>query len=86
MTGLPLDVTRALATHYRIDDTHSNAYTAWKRMGSPRQPSPEQRRQLEAAGQLELLESPKWIDVRAGTAAIDYTLPQQAVSLVSVSW
>ncbi len=86
MTGLPLDVTRALATHYRIDDTHSNAYTAWKRMGSPRQPSPEQQRQLEAAGQLELLESPKWIDVRAGTAAIDYTLPQQAVSLVSVSW
>ena len=24
--------------HYRIDETHSNAFSAWKRMGSPQQP------------------------------------------------
>jgi beta-xylosidase len=30
---------RVLLRHYRIDETHSNAWTAWKKMGSPQQPS-----------------------------------------------
>jgi xylan 1,4-beta-xylosidase len=77
---------RVLMKHYRIDETHSNAWTVWKKMGSPQQPTPEQYRQLEAAGQLELLESPRWIATQKGMAAIEFELPRQAVSLVQLSW
>ena len=38
-----------LVQHYRIDDDHSNAYTAWKQMGSPQPPTPAQYARLEAA-------------------------------------
>jgi xylan 1,4-beta-xylosidase len=42
-----------LLRHYRIDEAHSNAWTAWKPMGSPQHPTPEQYARLEAAGQLQ---------------------------------
>lgn len=72
--------------HYRIDATHSNAYTAWKNMGSPQSPTLEQYAQLEAAGQLQLLESPRWMPTESGTATLRFALPRQSVSLVQVSW
>ncbi|HEY9155931.1 MAG TPA: beta-xylosidase, partial [Opitutaceae bacterium] len=34
-SGLPAGVSSAKLTHYRIDETHSNAFTAWKKMGAP---------------------------------------------------
>jgi xylan 1,4-beta-xylosidase len=75
---------RILLRHYRIDETHSNAWTAWKKMGSPQNPSAEQYAALEAAGQLQELESPRWITVKGGAASIDITLPRQAVSLLNL--
>jgi xylan 1,4-beta-xylosidase len=72
--------------HYRIDDTHSNAFTAWKAMGSPQTPTPEQYAQLKAAGGLQLLDSPRWIDLDAGVATVSLELPRHAVSLVRFSW
>ena len=54
ITGIPAGVKRVLLEHYRIDETHSNAYTAWKNMGSPQAPTPEQYGELKAAGQLQL--------------------------------
>ncbi len=39
--------------HYRIDDTHSNSYTAWKTMGISQTPTAEQYAQLKSAGQLD---------------------------------
>ncbi|HTS65714.1 MAG TPA: hypothetical protein VMH28_27010 [Candidatus Acidoferrales bacterium] len=72
--------------HYRIDNDHSNAYTAWKLMGSPQQPSAEQYAKLEAAGQLQLLTSPEWRLARNGTLTLEFDLPRQAVSLVRLTW
>jgi xylan 1,4-beta-xylosidase len=86
ITGLPADAKRILVRHYRIDQNHSNAYTAWKEMGSPEHPSPEQYSKLESAGQLQLLESPHWMSTQAGTAEIQFTLPLQAISLIQLSW
>ncbi|MGA2570847.1 MAG: beta-xylosidase [Terracidiphilus sp.] len=86
VTGIPAGVGRVLLEHYRIDDTHSNAYTAWKAMGSPQSPTPDQVARLEAAGQLEQLTSPQWLDVRNGKATIDTQLPRQAVSLLRLKW
>jgi xylan 1,4-beta-xylosidase len=72
--------------HYRIDNSHSNAYTLWKQLGSPQQPSAEQYAQLEAAGQLQLLSSPVWLHSKDSAASLDFALPRQAVSLVRLSW
>jgi xylan 1,4-beta-xylosidase len=76
---------RALLHHYRIDDTHSNAWTLWKKMGSPQQPDPEQYAALEAAGQLQELESPRWIEMGA-PLKLGIRLPKQGVSLLQLSW
>jgi xylan 1,4-beta-xylosidase len=85
ISGMP-GVQRVLVRHYRIDSHHSNAYAVWKEMGSPQNPSPEQYARLEAAGNLELLNSPSWEWTEAGSAAIKFSLPRQAVSLVQLSW
>ena len=85
-SGIPREVKRVLVRHYRIDQTHSNAYTVWKAMGSPQQPTDEQYRALENAGQLQLLESPRWIDARDGSSQLSFSLPLQGISLVDLSW
>jgi xylan 1,4-beta-xylosidase len=76
---------RVRVEHFRIDDHHSNAFTAWKEMGSPQQPTPEQQTRLEAAGQLQLLGSPEWKDV-AGKVELTFALPRQAISLLRIGW
>ncbi len=86
LAGLPANALRVLVQHFRIDDQHSNAYTAWKEIGSPQKPSPEQYAKLEAAGQLELLKSPEWHTVPSGTLSLEFDLPRHAVSLLRVSW
>lgn len=82
--GLPAG--RILVSHYRIDQNNSNAYEAWKRMGSPKQPTAEQISALEKAGQLQLLTSPEWISPVKGTALIKMQLPRQGVSFLQFKW
>jgi len=72
--------------HYRIDGSHSNAYTVWKEMGSPQNPSASQYAQLEAAGRLELLSSPEWLRNENGKVRISFALPRQGASLLQLSW
>ena len=86
VSGIPAGMKRVLLEHYRIDESNSNAYTAWKNMGSPQSPTPEQYAQLKAAGQLQLLSSPAWIDVDNGRVIVETTLPRQAVSLLRLKW
>jgi xylan 1,4-beta-xylosidase len=85
IAGIPGTTKRALVHHYRVDDTHSNAYTLWQKMGSPQQPTAEQYAALEAAGQLQELESPRWIEI-AGETKLAVRLPRQAVSLIQLTW
>jgi xylan 1,4-beta-xylosidase len=77
---------RVLLNHYRIDAEHSNSYAAWKKMGSPKQPTPEQHRDLERSGQLELLGSPEWVHVVNGHLRLRFSLPRQGVSLLRLTW
>jgi xylan 1,4-beta-xylosidase len=86
LAGVPGGAGRVQARHYRIDQTHSNAYTVWKQMGSPQKPSAEQYGALEAAGQLQLFDSPRWLAAPAGKVDLEFKLPRQGVSLVQVSW
>jgi xylan 1,4-beta-xylosidase len=85
LTGLPA-AGRVLVTHYRIDRDHSNAYTAWQRMGSPQNPDADQRAQLVAAGQLQLLGSPGWRTVEGSKLQLEFSMPRQSVSLLTVRW
>jgi xylan 1,4-beta-xylosidase len=86
IAGIPAQARRVLVRQYRIDDEHSNAYTAWKKMGSPQTPSPEQYAHLEAAGQLQMLDSPRWVTVKQGQVTVNETLPRHGVSLIQLSW
>jgi xylan 1,4-beta-xylosidase len=86
ISGIPSNVKRVLLEHYRIDETHSNSYHVWKAMGSPQTPTEAQYSRLKEAGQLELLSSPKWLDVVDGKVTIATALPRQATSLMHLKW
>jgi xylan 1,4-beta-xylosidase len=82
LAGLPKGLVKV--THYRIDDTHSNVYAAWKRMGSPAAPNDQQYAALKSADGLETMDAPGPLNVSRGRAKLEFTLPRQAVSLVVV--
>jgi xylan 1,4-beta-xylosidase len=84
--GVPATVRHVLVEEYRIDDHHSNAFEVWKEMGSPQVPSAEQLAKLKAAGQLELMGSPRWVVVENGQIEQEMEMPRESVSLLRVSW
>jgi xylan 1,4-beta-xylosidase len=86
MAALPATEHVVLLEHFRIDVDHSNAFTAWKEMGSPQSPSGTQYKKLESAGELQLLGSPQWIPVENGAAHLQFNLPRQGVSLIRIRW
>jgi xylan 1,4-beta-xylosidase len=77
---------RPTITHYRIDAEHSNAYELWKKLGSPQDPTAVQYRDLEQAGQLQLLEPARRVETTNGRVVVNFALPRQGVSLVKVGW
>jgi xylan 1,4-beta-xylosidase len=84
VSGLPPG--RALLQHYRVDDHYSNSYEFWKGLGSPQQLTLEQYGALERAGQLQLLESPRWVGAQDGRVHLAFPLPLHGVSLVRLTW
>lgn len=86
VSGLPVRNTQAQLEHFRIDSSHSNAFTVWKDLGSPQSPSAQQLQQIENTGQLQLLSSPSWLPIEHGAAHLQFTLPREALSLIRISW
>ncbi len=86
LSGLPVETSRGLLEHFRVDGNHSNAFSVWKGMGSPQSPTAAQYEQLQRAGQLQLLTSPAWIPITQGGAHLQFNLPRQGLSLVRVTW
>ena len=86
LSGLPVTKGPVLLHHYRIDERHSNAFTAWKRLGSPQKPTAEQVAELQESAQLALLTSPEWLRTEDGKLTLRLRLPRQAVSLLVFSW
>jgi xylan 1,4-beta-xylosidase len=86
ISGIPTAAARVLLEHYRIDQDHSNSYTAWQEMGSPQHPSAPEYAKLESAGQLQTLDSPRWITVKQDAVNLHFSLPRDAVSLLCLSW
>jgi xylan 1,4-beta-xylosidase len=76
----------ARLSHYRIDESHSNSYAAWRKMGSPIAPSEPQYAELEAAGKLAEMGPPATVHIDGGQVAVPLALPRQAVSLLVLEW
>ena len=79
-------VDRVQVSHYRIDGQYSNSYEVWKKLGAPQDPTEEQYRILEDAGQLKLCTSPVWKPVENYGLTLEFDLPRQGVSLVKLTW
>ena len=86
LAGFPKGVHRVRLQHFRIDATHSNAYTVWQGMGSPQHPTTAQQAQLESAGGLQMLVLPTSMKVANGTLTLPIDLPRESVSLLHFSW
>jgi xylan 1,4-beta-xylosidase len=82
VAGLPAGSREVRLQHFRIDAEHSNAHTAWQRMGAPPAPTGAQRAQLERASELEAMPGPSTLKVSGSAAALTFTLPRQGVSLL----
>jgi xylan 1,4-beta-xylosidase len=85
LNDLPVSNGKAMVTHYRIDADHSNSYEAWKKMGSPQKPTAEQFADLEKAGQLATLGESKTVEIKEGTAELNFKLPRQGVSFLQLT-
>ena len=81
--GLPATI--VTMTEYRVDNEHSNSYEAWKKMGSPQNPSAEQVAVLEKAGQLQMMNAPEKMNTK-DKMTIAIHLPRQGVSLLKLDW
>jgi xylan 1,4-beta-xylosidase len=86
VSGLPAKTSHGLLEHFRVDSSHSNAFTVWKEMGSPQSPTDGQYEQLQRAGQLQLLTSPAWMPTAQGSARLQFALPRQGLSLIRITW
>ena len=80
--GMPLTAGTARLTRYAVDAEHSNAFTAWQKLGSPSDPTPEQYTQLEEAGKLARVGGVEVVDLKKGGVQMTLLLPRQAVSLL----
>jgi xylan 1,4-beta-xylosidase len=86
VSGLPAEAKRGLLEHFRVDSDHSNAFAAWKTMGSSQSPSASEYERLQSSGQLQLLNSPVWMGIQQGAVHLQFTLPRQGLSLVRLAW
>jgi xylan 1,4-beta-xylosidase len=86
IAGIPVAAHTVRVSHYRIDQKHSNAYEAWRAMGSPQKPTEAQYAQLEAAGKLAALGPAARRKPALGRVALSFRLPRQSVSMIQLSW
>lgn len=86
LDSIPIATGQARLTEYRIDESHSNAYAIWKKMGSPAKPTKSQIETLQRSGQLA--KSADRVTVNVVDHRVNYgsTLARQAVSLVVLEW
>jgi xylan 1,4-beta-xylosidase len=86
VTASNLPVAGATETEYRIDQSHSNAFTAWHTMGSPPNPTPDQYAQLQIAGRLTTLDRAQSIRILNGQFSTHIHLSRQGVSLIILTF
>ncbi len=81
LAGLGRGKSRQL-TEWLVDESHANAFSAWKAMGSPQSPDAAQYAVLEKASQLAPVGPARSVAVSGGRASLEVTLRRQGVSLL----
>ena len=85
LANLPQSLRGARVRRFVIDAEHSNAFTAWKKMGSPVKPTAQQYAELEKMGKLAELSSAEQIKIEeSGVGFVKFKLPRQAVTLLVI--
>ena len=82
MDGLPREISGLKLQHFRIDEDHSNAFTAWKRMGSPTEPKRCSIRGVGKSRKLASLVPPGTVKIENRSFRLNFSLPRQGVSLL----
>jgi xylan 1,4-beta-xylosidase len=82
VVGLTMAANPARLEHFRIDEDHSNAFSAWKRLGSPQSPTAEQIARLLDSGKLARLTEAASANVKNDEVKLRFSLPRQGVSLL----
>lgn len=77
---------KATLNTYLVDETASNAYTLWKKLGSLQDISEKQFIELRKAGKLKHVIKDKQQKVLNGVFNYPLNLPGQAVALLKISW
>jgi xylan 1,4-beta-xylosidase len=80
-----LPAKRVSAEIFRMDANDSNSFAAWKKMGSPQQPTSAQRKQLEDSAAVEH-DPPRTVAAHNAGVTLDFSLPRQGVYLVKLKW
>jgi xylan 1,4-beta-xylosidase len=71
--------------HYRVDSTHSNAFSAWENMGSPHDLNADQLKLLKSKHNLERFEPDIYTNLSTHSYIKTIALPRQSVSLITMS-
>lgn len=71
-------------TQYLIDTDNSNAYTEWKKMGSPQNPDAKQIATLDKSGQLKMMGKPTKFNT--GNGPFEMELARQGVAFLKLEW
>lgn len=79
------DQTGLQVRHYRIDQSHSNAYTEWLQAGKPLYPQESDYAQIKRRDDLELLEPCTVLDSADNRLVLHFSMPEHAVSLIEIS-
>jgi xylan 1,4-beta-xylosidase len=82
IANLPFSSDELTLEHYRIDQSHSNAYTEWLSQGRPMYPDADQRTAIKSREGLELVDPPRTLRTGAGKVALEFELPVHGVSLL----
>ena len=70
-------------THYRIDEHHSNAYTAWQESGRPLTPDEDQMKKIKSRQGLELFGPAETVKPVNHTIELSFVMPHHSVSLIT---
>ncbi len=70
---------------YKIDETHSNGFTAWKNLGRPTQPTPQVMDYIRKRDDLELAESEQRITISNGTLTKQIQLQNNSVAMIMIT-
>lgn len=80
--NLPFGPGKMKVERYGVDKTHSNSFTTWVNQGRPAKPTSSQWDQLEADGNLKLLDSTTTVMFTGTTFSKDFNQGQPGVSLL----